>query len=63
MSLEKSINSGKDWRKPYTDSRAFSCGCRNHGSCKCCIGNRMYAYTKGLQRAQYDEKEVLQEKA
>jgi hypothetical protein len=63
MSLEKAIKYGKEWRKQYRDSRLFSWGCRNHGSCKCCEGNRLYASKKRLMKAMYDEKEVLQEVA
>lgn len=32
----------------YTKSKAFDKQCRNNGSCKWCIGNRMYKHLKKL---------------
>jgi hypothetical protein len=40
MSLEKSIHSGKEYRKPYRGAKAVDHSCRNHGSCPWCNRNR-----------------------
>jgi len=40
MSLDKAIRYGKEKRKRYYGSKAFDCSCRNHGTCKWCLGNR-----------------------
>ena len=42
MTLDKSIRSGKERRKPYRRSKAFDRTCRNHGSCPWCRQNRLY---------------------
>jgi hypothetical protein len=55
MALDKSINSGKEKRQPYRDSRRFDRTCRNHGACGCCRGNRTYASDKSRQAAEYYE--------
>lgn len=41
MALDKSIASGKEHRKPYRGSKAFSMGCRD-GSCKTCLSNKTH---------------------
>lgn len=51
MGLEKSIKSGKEYRKPFgketgTYAKSIDCTCRNHGSCKWCLGNRLYKNVK-----------------
>lgn len=46
MSLDKSIQSGKEHRKQYTGAKATDATCRNHGSCKRCRGNRTYKNDK-----------------
>lgn len=46
MSLDKSIQSGKEHRKPYKGSKASDATCRNHGSCERCYGNRIYKNEK-----------------
>ena len=46
MSLDKSIEHGKEHRKPYYGSKAIDSTCRNHGSCSWCEGNRKYADRK-----------------
>jgi hypothetical protein len=40
MSLEKSIESGKEHRKRYYKSKAIDGSCRNHGSCPWCKNSR-----------------------
>ncbi len=42
MSLDKSIQYGKDHRKPYWKSQRFDMSCRNHNSCGWCEENRKY---------------------
>ncbi len=42
MSLDKAIESGKEWRKPYRGARAWTSGCRPHGNCGHCYGSRMH---------------------
>lgn len=48
MSLDKSIKSGKEHRKPYRGAKEVSDSCRNHGSCDYCKGNRTYNTNKKL---------------
>lgn len=43
MAFDNQLGKGKDWRKPYYDSRAFDWTCRNHGSCGWCEGARTFA--------------------
>lgn len=42
MSLDKSIEHGKEHRKQYRKSKSFDKACRNHGSCPYCQGNRIH---------------------
>lgn len=46
MSLEKSIDSGKEYRNHYKGSKRFSLRCRNHGGCEWCLGNRLHKFKK-----------------
>ena len=46
MSLDKSIEYGKEHRKPYRGSKAVDSTCRNHGGCGWCEGNRTYKNKK-----------------
>ncbi len=46
MSLDKAIEHGKEHRKPYRGSKAVDKSCRNHGSCKWCLGNRTHKWRK-----------------
>lgn len=46
MSLNKSIQSGKEHRKPYRGAKSIDATCRNHGSCEWCHGNRTYRNDK-----------------
>ena len=48
MSLDKSINSGKERRKQYRGSKRIDKTCRNHGSCDYCKGNRLYSSKKAM---------------
>ena len=55
MSLDKSIDSGKDHREQYHGSKSFDPSCRNHGGCPWCEENRKYKYIK--KRVAMDERE------
>ena len=46
MSLNKSIEHGKEKRKLYGRAKAIDRTCRNHGTCKWCEGNRLYQSNK-----------------
>ena len=46
MSLDKSIQSGKEHRKPYRGAKAIDATYRNHGSCEWCHGNRTHKNDK-----------------
>jgi len=43
MAFDNYLGKGKDWRKPYYDSRQFDWTCRNRGSCNWCSSNRTFA--------------------
>lgn len=43
MSLDKSIQHNKEYRKPFFNSKSFDYSCRNHGSCSYCEGNRKHS--------------------
>lgn len=53
MSLDKSIQSGKERRAQYRKSKSFDRSCRNHGSCPWCEGNRTIQFKRELERV-YD---------
>jgi hypothetical protein len=53
MSLDKSIQSGKERRAQYRKSKRFDRSCRNHGSCPWCEGNRTIQLKRELERV-YD---------
>lgn len=59
MSLDKSIQSGKEHRKPYKGAKAVDRTCRNNGGCPYCRGNRLYHVIKQIEKADYTEKRVL----
>lgn len=44
MSLDKAIEHGKEYRKPYRGSKAIDRTCRNHGSCEWCKSNRTHKF-------------------
>lgn len=61
MSLNKAIAHGKEKRKPYTGSKAFSHRCRNHGGCDFCEWNRLYQTNKELERMEEQKDDYQQE--
>ena len=46
MSLNKSIESGKEHRKQYRGAKRVDSTCRNHGTCPYCEENRTYQSRK-----------------
>ena len=46
MSLDKSIQHGKEHRKQYRGSKEIDRSCRNHGSCSWCRDNRLHKFKK-----------------
>lgn len=54
MSLDKSIDSGKEKRKPYRGSKDLDCSCRNNGSCSVCKNNRLHKNIKRKQSSEYE---------
>lgn len=44
MSLDQAIKHGKEHRKPYYRSARYDPGCRPHGDCGYCYGNRMHRH-------------------
>jgi len=48
MSLGKAIQSGKEHRKQYRKSKLFDYSCRNHGSCRYCLSNRIHSTIKQI---------------
>lgn len=42
-----------------TGSKAFSCSCRNHGTCNYCRSNRMYNELRDKEKAEYEETEFI----
>ena len=57
--LDKAIFYGKEHRKPYYGSEAYSCSCRNHGGCPWCEGNRLYNTKRKLEQSNYSLKNYL----
>lgn len=50
MSLDKSIEHGKEHRKPYFGSKSIDKSCKNHGDCPWCEENRLYKNIKRIQK-------------
>jgi hypothetical protein len=58
MSLDKSIESGKEKRKKYKKPKSVDSTCRNHGSCGYCEGNRTHKNKKREIAAKESEKDL-----
>ena len=54
MSLNKSIESGKEHRKIYRRAKAIDTWCRNHGNCKWCEENRKYQDKKTKEKVKQE---------
>jgi hypothetical protein len=50
MGLEKAIEHGKEFRKPYRRSKRFDRSCRNHGGCPYCENNRKHSTKVRMQK-------------
>lgn len=57
MSLDKTIQSGKEHRRPYRGAKAIDRTCRNHGSCEWCHGNRIHKNDKRELAAEQEMRE------
>lgn len=57
MSLEKSIKSGNEHRKPYRGAKSFDKTCRNHGKCPWCRDDRLHGRKVAEERAKEKENE------
>lgn len=55
MSLNKAIEHGKEYRKPYRKSKKIDPSCRNHGGCSWCEGNRLYHTKKEKLRTVWND--------
>ena len=53
MSLDKSIEHGKEYRKQYTGGKLCSKSCRNHGTCIWCESNRRYNEFRQEEKYRY----------
>ncbi len=61
MSLDKSIEHGKEHRKPYFGSKSIDKSCKNHGDCPWCEENRLYKNIKRIQKMDSMLSEYFQE--
>lgn len=59
MSLDKSIEHGKEHRKPYRKAKSVDRTCRNHGTCPWCEGNRKHNAKMKEEAAKQQEEEVI----
>ena len=55
--LDKSIEHGKEHRKPYRGSKSFDTTCRNHGSCPWCKSDRLHKFQKSELESDYQIEE------
>ena len=58
MSLDKTIEHGKEKRKPYRGSEAFDRSCRNHGGDPWDVEDRQYSRIKKDMEANEQLKEI-----
>jgi len=61
MSLEKAIESGKEYRRRFRGAKEVDRMCRNHGGCSYCTENRMYRTKKKKEAMIYRERMELEE--
>ena len=55
--LDKAIEHGKEYRKPYYRAGRYFRSCRCHGGCKWCEGNRLFQFRKAKSRVDYVEED------
>lgn len=60
MAFDNFYPNRKDRRRKYYDARRFSSGCRNHGSCGWCRGNRLYSSNKRITASLQQLKEYYE---
>lgn len=58
MSMDKSIEHGKEHRKPYRGAKAVDKTCRNHGGCSYCEAGRLHKYQRQMPA---QDKEAVQD--
>jgi hypothetical protein len=51
MSLDKSIESGRERRRKFRGGKAIDKSCRNHGTCNWCRSNRGFANKQDQEAA------------
>lgn len=54
MALDKSIEHGKEHRKPYHGAKAVDKTCRNHGSCEHCAAGRRHKFLRQMPAQDID---------
>ena len=54
MSLDKSIESGREKRMKYRGAKECDSSCRNHGSCPSCRENRLWKNNKRKAKSQHE---------
>jgi len=59
MTLDKSINNGKEKRKPYRGAKACDRSCRNGGSCPYCRETRQFSNKKRMRQTEYECEECF----
>lgn len=55
--LDKAIEHGKEFRKPYRGSKLYARSCRNHGGCSFCERNRLHKF----REKKYTDREIKEE--
>ena len=55
MSLDKSIEHGKEKRKKRPFAKSIDKRCRNHGGCTWCLENRLHKYKKKMVKVEYED--------
>jgi len=59
MSLDKSIDHGKEKRKKYRGSKAWDCTCRNNNSCGWCRETRIHNTKRRKTESEYECEECF----
>lgn len=57
--MDKSIEHGKEHRRPYRGAKAVDCTCRNHGSCPRCRDGRLHKHLRNLPADDLEDIESL----
>lgn len=59
--LNKAIEHGKEFRKPYGKAKDSDSRCRNHGDCLYCYSNRMHKCIKEIEKINLRLKDYFDE--